>query len=36
MKLDLEGNIPPNFWRGLFVLVALCMGFQGGDLIGLV
>lgn len=36
MNITLDGKIPSNFWKYLFLLTALCMGIKGGDLIGLL
>jgi hypothetical protein len=36
MKINIDGKIPPNFWKGLVLLCLVAMGANGGDLIGLV
>ena len=36
MELQLQGKIPSNFWKYLFVLTAICMGVKGGDLLELL
>ncbi len=36
MQLTLNGKVPPEAWRLLLVIVLVCGGLKGGDLLGLV